>query len=65
MWNFARKNWKTNIAFQGGRTTRFHLFIDVANCSRAIEPVSPPAHQPRFSAEAAERARSKTGSLAR
>jgi hypothetical protein len=22
MWDFARKNWKTNIAFQGGRTTR-------------------------------------------
>jgi 2-amino-4-hydroxy-6-hydroxymethyldihydropteridine diphosphokinase len=21
MWDFARKNWKTNIAFQGGRTT--------------------------------------------
>jgi hypothetical protein len=25
MWDFARKNWKTNIAFQAGRTTKLDL----------------------------------------
>ena len=26
MWDFTRKNWKTNIAFQGGRTTSLRTF---------------------------------------
>jgi hypothetical protein len=32
MWEFARKNWKTNIAFQGGRTTSA-ASTHVARCS--------------------------------
>src|ERR1700677_840447 len=34
MWDFARKNWKTNIAFQGGRTTSERLACCSVNRAR-------------------------------